>query len=307
MVRKADQHVRFIRAAAVLLAALALAVTAFAGTARAEEVQSDLTEAAFELLEEGNPFVKRYEQLTGKTVETVFPDGVPYFFGGQSGAKGNGWLYLNYPDYHVHVCAKGSAYYREGKLYLYGLDCAGFTRYVFRACGKPAHPLLSDMLFKWELLSHHLYDFREGYGMPAYDQLKDTLQAGDLLVVRRDRTRTRHVMMYIGTLRGFGYTAEEEPSLEKWLDCPLVVHCGGNPFYGERFQKLIDGNPEKYGMCRTTDGGVAVAILGPAAEDAPEHGRAQDTDYAWFTMNDGGYQLAVVDMSDVHYYCWYRP
>ncbi len=305
MKNKAYRNRRFVRAAAVLLTVLTL--TASAGTVRAEWAPSELTEAAFELLEEGNPFVKRYEELSGKKIETVFPQGVPYFFGGQSGAKGNGWLYLSYPDYTVHLCTKGSGYYREGKLYLYGLDCGGFTRYVYRACGKAEHPALSDMLFKYDLLPHHLYDFRKGSQAPAYDQLKDTLQAGDLLVVRHDRTRRRHIMMYIGTLRDFGYTAEEEPSLEAWLDCPLVVHCGQNPFSGERFRKLIDGNPDKYGKCTTTDGGTAVAILGPKAEDAPEHGSAQGTEYAWFTMNDGGYPLTVVDMSDVTYSCWYRP
>lgn len=295
-----------IRAAAAALTALMVAMT-FAGTVRAEAPASELTEAAFELLEEGNPFVKRYEQLTGKTIETLFPQGVPYFFGGLTGAKGNGWFYLSYPDYHVHLCTKGSNYYREGTLYFYGLDCGGFTRHVYKTCGKPVHPALSDMLFKWELLPHHLYDFRKGSEAPAWDSLKDTLQAGDLLVIRHNKTRRRHIMMYIGTLRDFGYTAEEEPSLEAWLDYPLVVHCGQNPFYGERFQKLIDGNPEKYGLCTTTNGGVAVALLGPEAKDAPENGNVQGTDYAWFTMNDGGYPLAVIDMSDVTYFCWYRP
>ena len=86
-----------------------------------------------------------------------------------------------------------------------------------------------------------------------------------------------------------------------------MIHCGLSPFYGERFQQLIDRYPEKYGMCTTTDGGVAVSILGPAPADAPEHGHVQNTDYDWFTMNDGGYQLTVINMTDVKYYCWYRP
>ena len=74
----------------------------------------------------------------------------------------------------------------------------------------------------------------------------------------------------------------------------------------ERFQKLIDEYPEKYGKCTTTDGGVAVSILGPAPEDAPEHGHVQNTDFSWFTMNDSGYMLTVINMTDVKYYCWYR-
>ena len=85
-----------------------------------------------------------------------------------------------------------------------------------------------------------------------------------------------------------------------------MIHCCLSPFYGERFQKLIDAYPEKYGKCTTTDGGVAVSILGVPAEEAPEHGHVQNTDYSWFTMNDGGYQLTAVSLDDVKYYCWYR-
>ena len=113
-------------------------------------------------------------------------------------------------------------------------------------------------------------------------------------------------MIYIGTLRDFGYTAEEEPSLAEWLDYPLVIHCGLSPFYGERFQQIIDENPDKYEGCTTTDGGVAVSIVGVNPEDAPVHEHVQNTDYDWFVMNDGGYVLSVVNLSDVKYYAWYR-
>ena len=126
-------------------------------------------------------------------------------------------------------------------------------------------------------------------------------------MVKHEDSKSRHVMMYIGTLRFFGYTAEEEPALASWLDWPLVIHCGLSPFYGERFRKLIDEYPDKYGKATTTDGGVAISLLGPKPEDAPEHGHVQNTDYAWFTMNDGGYQLTLINLTDVKYYAWYRP
>ena len=32
----------------------------------------------------------------------------------------------------------------------------------------------------------------------------------------------------------------------------------------------------------------------------------QIKDYDWFVMNDGGYVLSVVNLSDVKYYAWYR-
>lgn len=291
-------------AAAILLAALLFVCP---GQSRAEREPSDLIEAAFELLEEGNPFVTRYERLTGREITPLFPYGVPYFFGGLTGAKGNGWFYLAYPDYFVKNCTSGSSYYKVGKLYFYGLDCTGFTKHVYKACGKQPHPTLSKIMTAWWELRHNLvYDHRKGHEAPPYDQLKDTLEIGDLLVIKHESGRYRHVMMYIGTLRDFGYTAEEEPALAAWLEYPLVIHCGESPFYGERFQKLIDEYPEKYGRCTTTDGGVAVSILGPAPEDAPEHGHVQNTDFSWFTMNDGGYQLTVINMTDVKYYCWYR-
>ena len=295
-----------VRIATALFAVLCL-LSLFPGQSMAEEDQQDLTAAAFELLEEGNPFVARYERMTGKEITPLFPYGVPYYFGGLSGSKGNGWFYMAYPDYFVKVCEHGSGYFRVGERYFYGLDCIGFTRHVYKACGKPAHPSLQDMLAQWEYRQYHLYDSRKGNETPPYDRLKDTLQPGDLFVIKHETTRSRHIMMYIGTLRSFGYTAKEEPSLTAWLDYPLVIHCGLSPFYGERFQKLIEAYPEKYGMCTTTDGGVAVSILGLQPEDAPEHGHVQNTDYSWFTMNDGGYRLSVINLTDVKYYCWYRP
>jgi len=294
-----------LRIAAALIAWLLL-LAGMPLSGRAETEPSGLIEAAFELLEEGNPFTARYEQLTGRKIEPLFPLGVPYFFGGLSGSRGSGWFYLSYPNYHVHVCEKGSGYFRVGKSYLYGLDCWGFIRHVMVACKKPVPPKLSDMIYAWELRTNHVYDYHEGNEAPPFDRLKDTLQVGDMLVVRHQNAKYLHVMMYIGTLRDFGYTAEQEPSLADWLDYPLVIHCGLSPFYGERFQKLIDENPERYGMCTTTDGGVAVSIVGVNPEDAPEHGHVQKTDYDWFTMNDGGYQLTVINMTDVPYYCWYR-
>ena len=293
------------RAAAALLAALVL-LTAFPVRGRAEKEPSDLLEAAFELLEEGNPFVQRYEEQTGRKIEPLFAYGVPYFYGGLSGSKGNGWFYMAYPDYFVKQCEKGSGYFEPGKKYFYGLDCTGFTRHVYKACGREAHPSLSDIMTQWEQKQYHVYDSRKGYEAPPYDQLKDTLQIGDLLVIKHEKNKSRHVMMYIGTLRDFGYTAEEEPTLAAWLDYPLVIHCGLSPFYGERFQKLIDEFPDKYGRCTTTDGGVAVSILGVRPEDAPEHGHVQKTDYDWFVMNDGGYVLSEINLSDVKYYAWWR-
>ena len=279
-----------VRIATALFAVLCL-LSLFPGQSMAEEDQQDLTAAAFELLEEGNPFVARYERMTGKEITPLFPYGVPYYFGGLSGSKGNGWFYMAYPDYFVKVCEHGSGYFRVGERYFYGLDCIGFTRHVYKACGKPAHPSLQDMLAQWEYRQYHLYDSRKGNEAPPYDRLKDTLQPGDLFVIKHETTRSRHIMMYIGTLRSFGYTAKEEPSLTAWLDYPLVI--------GDYLCVVGENGAGKSTLMRT--------ILGLQPEDAPEHGHVQNTDYSWFTMNDGGYRLSVINLTDVKYYCWYRP
>ena len=292
------------RGAALLLVLILSAVPALC---RAQTLQSDMIEAAFTMLEEGNPFIVRYEKLTGRKITPLFPQGVPYFFGGIAKPSGTGYFFISYPNYFVKVCEKSSSYFRKGMKYLYGVDCSGFARYVCMACRKEQPPALSAILADWNQRPYHVYDYREGFEAPPYEQLHETLQAGDMLVIRHGTSENRHIMMYIGTLRDFGYTAEEEPALAAWLDDPLVIHCGTNPFCGERFQKLIDSNPERYGQCLTTDGGVAVSILGPAPEEAPEHGHLQQSDFDWFEMKDGGYRMTVINMTDVKYYCWYRP
>lgn len=288
----------------ILLALCLMAVPAVSG---ALTQPSDMIEAAFSMLEEGNPFVARYSQLTGREIRLLFPQGVPYYFGGIAKPSGTGYFYISYPDYFVKECEKSSGYFRKGKKYLYGVDCTGFVRYICMACKKQRIPALSAILTDWNQRPYHVYDYREGFEAPPYEQLHETLQAGDMLVIRHEMSEYRHIMMYIGTLRDYGYTAEEEPELAAWLDYPLVIHCGTNGFCAERFQKLIDSCPERYGRCENTDGGVAVSILGVNPEEAPEHGHMQQSDFSWFRMKDTGYCLTVINLADVKYYCWYRP
>ena len=288
----------------ILLVFCLLAAPAVSG---ALTQSSNMIEAAFSMLEEGNPFVTRYSQQTGREIRLLFPRGVPYYFGGIAKPSGTGYFYISYPHYYVKECEKSSGYFRKGMKYLYGVDCTGFVRYVCMACKKQRIPALSAILTDWNQRPYHIYDYREGFEAPPYEQLHETLQAGDMLVIRHEMSEYRHIMMYIGTLRDYAYTAEEEPELAAWLDYPLVIHCGTNGFCAERFRELIDSCPERYGRCETTDGGVAVSILGVKPEEAPEHGHMQQTDFSWFRMKDKGYCLTVVDLTDVKYYCWYRP
>ena len=85
-----------------------------------------------------------------------------------------------------------------------------------------------------------------------------------------------------------------------------MIHCGLSPVYGERIQQYMDARPEIYQGCNTTDGGVQVSILGVRSEDAPIHRHVQNTDYAYFLLDDGRTVLTVWDAFDVSSYCWFR-
>ena len=83
------------------------------------------------------------------------------------------------------------------------------------------------------------------------------LLPGDLIGM--DHGRYNHIVMYIGTMRTFGWTEETVGEALPVLDMPLVIHCGGNPFYYERYQEYI----RRCGYRNTypPDGGVTVSVV----------------------------------------------
>ena len=291
----------------------ALLLCALLGSAQAEVKQNPLLDAAFSCLEKDNIFQRRYNEITGAQVESLFEQGVPYFFGRQTDYTGTKLtnvvdLMSNYPNYAVRKMMETTKFYRKDQFYIYGFDCSGYTRWIYHQCGYPMHPGLNDMNIKYSERAHHIYNggtewTSEEKTMPPYDQLKDTLQVGDLLNTKQG---ARHIMMYIGTLRDYGFTAEEEPDLSDYLDYPLVIHCGPSPFYGERFEKIIQDNPDLYGRCKTTNGGVEVSILGVPAEKAPYHAHVQITDYDYFLIDGGNYMLTLRQIEGSSSFCWYR-
>lgn len=285
-------------------------------SANAELKKNPLLDAAFSALEKDNIFQRRYNELTGSNVESLFELGVPYFFGQQvSNGKllNKTYLVSKYPEYAIKKCLEVTKTFVKGDLYIYGFDCSGYTRWIYDQCGLGMHPGLQDMITKGQYRQYHLYNGGKNWTskkkeMPAYNELKDTLQVGDLLVTKHS---ARHIMMYIGTLSDYGFTAEEVPDLAPYLDNPLVIHCGPSPFYGERFQKLIDENPERYGRCHTTNGGVEVSILGVKPEEATYHTTVFHTkiysaDYDYFLIDDGNYMLTLRDIDNATSFCWYR-
>ena len=266
--------------------------------ASAELRQSPYLDAAFSMLEKDNIFMRRYNELTGSQAEALFELGMPYMFGGHDANA----IMARYPEYAKRKCWENTKFYRIDKVYIYGFDCSGYTRWICTQCGLPEHDLLSNMILRYyENGEHYLYTHKTG--LPPCDQLKDTLRVGDFLVTKH---AARHIMMYIGTLRDFGFTAEEVPELADYLDYPLVVHCGAHPDYGERFQRFIDEHPDYYGNCLTTDGGVNVSILDVPRDAAPCHARVQNTDYDYFPLDEGRCKLTIMGMADSSSYCWYR-
>ena len=296
---------------AVFFLALSLLFSCFS-LASAEVEKNPLLDAAFSMLEKDNVFQRRYNEITGANVESLFELGVPYFFGRQVSNNGKlinvTELVASYPEYAIRQCLETTKFFRSGSLYIYGLDCSGYTRWIYNQCGLPMHPGLQDMVTKHDYRKYHVYDggtnwTSKSIPMPAYNELKNTLQVGDLLVTKH---RARHIMMYIGTLADYGFTAEEAPDLAAYLDYPLVIHCGPSPFYGERFQKFIDEHPERYGKCKTTNGGVEVSIVGVPADAATYHEHVQIEDYDYFLIDEGNYMLTIRDIDQASSYCWYR-
>ncbi len=270
--------------------------------ARAEVQKSPFLDAALSALEKDNLFLLRYNELTGSHIDALFELGIPYLFGGTE----EGGVFNKYPNYWKRLCWQDSEFFREGQVYVNGFDCVGFTRWVYHQCHLPAHPPLGDMILNYsDFKNNHIFTHREGQQMPPFEQMKDTLQVGDLFAMKHPYSTYRHIMMYIGTLRDFGFTPEETPELAPYLDYPLVAHCGTHPQYGERFQRFIDTHPEDFGNCLTTDGGVQVSILGVPLESAPYHIHVQNTDFAYFILSDGSWMTAL-DVFNLSSYCWFR-
>ncbi|MBQ8555453.1 MAG: C40 family peptidase [Clostridia bacterium] len=292
------------RMLALLLALLTLGMV----PAMAEVQRSDLLDAALSMLEEGNVFLERYNEITGANIQARFELGLPYFFGGKHDDMINGEarVFAREPLYTKREIWEQTRFYDKNQYYLYGFDCSGFTQWVYSEVGYPEHPPLDEMINQWGKYQNknHVYSHRKGKEMPSFDQLAANLQVGDLLV---GKNRARHVMMFIGTLRDFGFTEEELPELAPYLDYALVIHCGPNLMYGPRMQTFLDAHADDsyYDGVKTPDGGVAVSLIGVPFEDAPHQEHVDITDFAWFEMPDG-YKLTIWDLPACTSFCWFR-
>ena len=249
-------------------------------------------DAALSLLEEGNPFLWRYNALTGSSVEPRMPYGVPYLYGGRTETH----VFAMAPEYILQVAWTSSPiYYREGTMYFYGFDCVGYVQWVWKECGKGALPQGRQMLND---RTHTVFG-SAGPEMPAFSELAAQLQPEDLLVT------DSHMAFFLGTLRQFGYTEEEVPDLAPWLDWPLVIHSTVHAGVADHFEDLIKNGLHKYTQATVTDGGVGVSLLGVPVEDAPGHVFQQKQDTWYFDLPDHTW-LTILPWHEGQRYCWYR-
>lgn len=251
---------------------------------------------AFTVLEEGNPFTERYNRVTGQDVRARMAQGAPYFWGAQDDR-----LFAKEPEYVVLPAWQNSpSYYRAGTNYLYGFDCVGFVRWVWKETFGSAMPKRAEMYA--DKARHVTNPETDG---PLWDNAAELLAPGDLLLLEH-RDGGHHMAIYAGTLRMYGYTEVEVPELKNQLDAPLVIHCTTNAQISDRFNELIHHGLPKYRCATVTDGGVCVSLMVPDCENVPGWVHQQNQDTVYYTLPDGTW-LTVLSCEDITRYCWYRP
>ena len=299
---------------AVLMMILCLAGTVI--PAGAEVERNVLLDNAFKMLEEGNIFIERYNQITGADVQALFPTGVPYFFGGKDYDK----MLENYPQFTKKSCKEVTRFFRKGTVYVCGLDCHGYICAVRSESGyskiSPLNmmfqPVYTDKTTKkkynweqyyiWWKYNSEKNSSRNDNPLPALDTVKDTARVGDLLMIH---ARGNHILMYIGTLRDYGFTEDEVPALKDYMDYPLMVHCGISPVYGERIQQVLDADKTYFKRTKTTNGGVQVSIWGVPREAAEYHETVQGNDFDYFKLPNGQV-MTIYDFTNVSRWRWMR-
>ena len=234
-------------------------------------------EAAFSMLEKDNFFLEQYDLLGDNLTEARYDLGVPYFYGGRNESK---LLSRMMPQ-------QTTRYYVDGRIYLYGFDCKGFANWVQREAGAEVLPPLSDILYQCR--NDQLLEGRPAAEWPAF------FQVGDYLVVDHG---SNHILMYIGVPEDYGLTAENAPEIADYLHCPLMIHCGYNPFYTDRYAAYI--SEMGYRNTSPPDGGVTVSLLGVEAATNSRTDRGRVYDY-FMVM---GQPLSVFHLNDCTRMAW---
>ena len=246
---------------------------------------SELLDYALAALPQSHWALKQYQKVAGSLTMSRWPEtGVPYYFGGHSAEK----------VLHRFFPLQESKYYKATRLYLCGFDCGSYLHWVEEEAGYLPQMELSEIL-KARGDAFPL----EGLALTEWMQ---ALQPGDLLVFDHG---TYHVGMVLGTPRMFGLTSENAPELAGWLDAPMMIHCGEDPFLYDRFKAYIED--QNFRMNTTPpDGGVTVSLLLPSRTDAPHIRQAPwGKEYGYFNLMDQ--TMTVFTLSDCREMAWFRP
>ena len=243
--------------------------------------EETLLDFALRFLEAGHPVLRHYDEVSGSLAAAEWPLGVPYYFGGVNAEK---ILHRFYPRQTSH-------YYRADRLYLCGLDCSGFMNLVLQEA--LTEPIEISAVLNAE------------QGTPLLSSTDPALWSrflmpGDLIAMNHGDYN--HVVMYLGTLRTFGWDEGTAGEAGPVLDMPLVIHCGENPFYYERYRQYIA--EQGYDNTYPPDGGVTVSVLLPDADAAPRAETAPwGKTYGWFLLEDS--PLLVFSLADCGTLAWY--
>lgn len=242
--------------------------------------RNPLLDQAFAWVEAGNPFQARYNLLTGAETESLFPLGVPYFWGGRSYRT----MIERLPEYTTREAWQSSpVFYQEGTTYLYGFDCIGFVKAAYAQAGTPlAGTLVGRRAREYCDAGAHIY-CDDVHPLPEdWREAARTMRVGDIMIIHHPGT---HAMMYMGTLRDYGYTAEQLPALADYLDYPLMLQAGANPSSYLRFCSLIEATGDaRTASASPSDGGVGVCILGVPREAAEQVITCHDETYYCFDV-----------------------
>ena len=263
--------------------------------------RNELLDAAFTMVEEGNPFQIRYNLLTGADVRSLFPLGVPYFWGGRNYQA----VCERLPLYTTREAWQSSrAFYLKGTTYIYGFDCVGFVKNVYALTGRKIAGTLAERGDQaYCAAGAHIF-CDDAHPLPEdWTEAARQMRVGDIMLIHHPGL---HVMIYMGTLREFGYTADQLPALAGYLDYPLMLHCGQNHYSYQRFQSLIEAAADpKLEEVSPTDGGVGVCILGVDKEDAEMAITCHEAVSRCFDVE--GSCVTIMGFANVRDYFVYRP
>ncbi len=244
--------------------------------------------SAFEMLEEGNFFLQRYNELTGSKVAARFPSGAPYLPGGES----DRYILKQRP------ASRSDGFFEEGKLYLGGFDKIGFTRFVYKRSG-----LRHDRFIRGLLDADTRGVYRMDLKNLPPDKWREVLPVGALLAHREGPWY--HVMIYIGTLQNYGFIEEELPAaLRPCLQYPLFIRCDESPAAARRNEKVIEALARDWPIYNT-NGGVHVCIAGVPAEAAAVVGQGTRHELRGFEL--AGQELMLFELGAGADFCGWYP